>query len=251
MVSASSSGRSAPIFFVELLDLGQRLHAPARAELAFLDRQDVVLFLVEVVLVLDVADDLLEHVLDGDQAGHAAVFVDHDGHVVVVRAEVAQQHVQALRFRDEDRRAQHVAHVEGFLGVVAQQVLGQQDADHLVALALDGGEARVRRFQHVRQPFSIGLEMSTTSICERGTMMSRTDRSETWNTPSIMERASASMRLRSWASCSTSSSSARFSGSGEISAVSRSNSDRWVLASVRTSAGCSGIVGVKPLLRWA
>ena len=43
---------------------------------------DVVLALVEVVLVLDVADDLLQHVLDGDDAGHAALHQprerDHD-----------------------------------------------------------------------------------------------------------------------------------------------------------------------------
>src|SRR3546814_9736381 len=45
--------------------------------------------------VFDVADDLLEHVFDGDQPGHAAVFVDDDGHVVVIGAEFTQQHVQA------------------------------------------------------------------------------------------------------------------------------------------------------------
>jgi hypothetical protein len=69
-----------------------------RGPWAFLDRQDVVFFFVEIVFVLDVADDLFQHVFDGDQAGHAAVFIDHDGHVVVVGAEVAQQHVQALGF---------------------------------------------------------------------------------------------------------------------------------------------------------
>jgi hypothetical protein len=85
------------------------------------------------------------------------VFVDHDGHVVAVGAEVAQQHVQALRLGNEDGRAQHVAHVETLVGVIAQQVLGQQDADHLVAFAVDGREARVRGFQHVRQPALDGL----------------------------------------------------------------------------------------------
>src|SRR5471032_2103498 len=91
---------------------------------------------------------------------------------------------------------------------------------------------------------SIGLLMSMTYICERGIMMSRADKSETWNAPSIIDSASASIKLRSWASCRTSSSSARFSGSGEISAVRRSNSDRWGLASVLTPLECSCIGGV-------
>ncbi len=42
-----------------------------------------------------------------------------------------------------------------------------------------------------------GSWMSTTSICARGTMMSRACSSETCSTPSIMASASASIRLRS------------------------------------------------------
>ena len=131
---------------VEIGDLRQRLDAVAPAGLG----QDVVARLVEVVLVLDVADDLLEHVLDGDQAGHAAVLVHDDRHVVAAGAEFAQQHVQALGLGHEDRRAQHLAHVERLLaGVVAQQVLGEQHADHVVAVLADHREARVRRADHL------------------------------------------------------------------------------------------------------
>ena len=109
MVSCSSSLNSVPKVGVEVGDLGQRLDAVAAVAV----EQDVVLGLVEVVLVLDVADDLLEHVLDGHQAGDAAVLVDHDRHVVAVaRGSRLQQHVQPLRFGDEHRRAQHLAHVE-------------------------------------------------------------------------------------------------------------------------------------------
>jgi hypothetical protein len=103
--------------------------------------------LVEVVFVLDVADDLLQHVLDGDQAGDAAVLVDHDRHVVARGAELAQQDVEALGFGNEDRRAQHVAQVELAPGEIAQQVLGEQDAEHVVLAFADRPEsasARVR-----------------------------------------------------------------------------------------------------------
>ncbi len=129
---------------VELCDLGERAHAVA----AVRRRDDVAGFLVEVVFVLDVADDLLQHVLDGDQAGHAAVFVHHDREVVAVHAEVVQQHVQALRLRDEHGRAQHAAHVEFLFGVEAQQVLREQHADHVVAVLFVDGVARVRLLEH-------------------------------------------------------------------------------------------------------
>src|SRR6185369_6508998 len=40
--------------------------------------EDVALVLVDVELVLDLADDLLQHVFDGDQARYPAELVDHD-----------------------------------------------------------------------------------------------------------------------------------------------------------------------------
>src|SRR5690606_21309379 len=69
---------------VELGDLGDRAHPVALLAGNALDREDVVALLVEVELVLDVADDLLEDVLDRHQARHAAVLVDHDREMVAV-----------------------------------------------------------------------------------------------------------------------------------------------------------------------
>src|ERR1700748_3333350 len=59
---------------VELGDLGQRAYAVC----AIGRGDDVVFFLIEVVFVLDVADDLLEHILDRDEARNTAVLVDDD-----------------------------------------------------------------------------------------------------------------------------------------------------------------------------
>ena len=63
MVSNSSSEKRVPNDCVELLDARQRRHGPAAVGLL----ADA-LALVDVVLVVDVADDLLEHVLDREQA---------------------------------------------------------------------------------------------------------------------------------------------------------------------------------------
>ena len=134
--------------FVEIGDRGQRIDH----ELAVgLRRDEHRLVRVVVVLVVDLADDLLQHVLDGDQPGHAAVFVDHDRHVVARLAELAQQHVELLRFGDQHRRPQQLA--DGAGPVVgdhpAQQVLGQQDAEDLVLVLAVHREARMAGLDHV------------------------------------------------------------------------------------------------------
>ena len=64
-----------------------------------------------VVLVGDLADDLLEDVLDGDQAGRAAVLVDDDRDVVWLALHLAQQVVDRLAVGHEDGRAHHVLDV--------------------------------------------------------------------------------------------------------------------------------------------
>ncbi len=61
--------------FVELLDFGKRTHAMTSIG----GREDIAFLLVEIVFLLDVADNLLEHILDRDESGDAAVFIDDDG----------------------------------------------------------------------------------------------------------------------------------------------------------------------------
>ena len=53
-----------------------------------------------VVLVLDVADDLLDDVLEGDDAAQRAVLVDHDGEMLVAGAERLELVEQRGRFRE-------------------------------------------------------------------------------------------------------------------------------------------------------
>ena len=57
-----------------------------------------------VVLVLDIADDLLDQVLDGDEAVGAAVLVDHQRHVDVRRLHADQQVRRRHRRRHVDHR---------------------------------------------------------------------------------------------------------------------------------------------------
>ena len=133
---------------VEIADLGLRLHAMATVRLG----DDVVLALVEVVLVLDVADDLLQHVLDRDEPRHAAVLVDDDRDVVAVGAEIAQEDVQALRFGHEHGGPQRLLEVEAVgVPVVEEQLLREQDADDVVLVLADHREPGVLGLEHQRQ----------------------------------------------------------------------------------------------------
>src|SRR5690606_38302351 len=137
---------------VELFDRRQALDQEVAGG-QFLD----VVLVVDIVLVLDVADDLLQYILDGDQTRHAAIFVDDDGHMVMGRAKFLEQHIQPLGLGHTGGRAQHILDIET-IGIVfqqqRQQILGQQDAEHVVDAFADHREAGVRRFDDRGQEFT-------------------------------------------------------------------------------------------------
>ena len=128
---------------VELLDRGQRL-----------DQEGITLgadegaLIIGIVLVVDVADDFFQDILDGDQAGYTAVLIDHDRHVQMRAAEFLEQDVQALAFRNELGRAQQGAQVELLAPVegMGEQILDDQDADHMVPALVDHRQARMTGF---------------------------------------------------------------------------------------------------------
>ena len=59
--------------------------------------------LLDVVLVLDLADDLLEQVLDRHEAGRAAVLVEHDRDVDLAALELVQEVVDGQSTRARTR----------------------------------------------------------------------------------------------------------------------------------------------------
>ena len=59
---------------------------------------------LDVVFVADLADDLLEQILDRDQARRAAVFVDDDRELGLLALELLQQLRHALGLGHERRR---------------------------------------------------------------------------------------------------------------------------------------------------
>ena len=99
-VSHSSCGQVDVEQLVDLVDRGAAGHAQRAVGQAF-DAG-----LVDVVLVGDLADDLLEQVLHRDETGGAAVLVDDDRHVELLGLHLAQQLGDALRLGHEVRGPQ-------------------------------------------------------------------------------------------------------------------------------------------------
>ena len=93
--------------------------------------------LLDVVLVDDLADQLLEAVLQRDQAGDAAVLVGDDREVELAGLHLAHQPGDRLVLGDEAHRAGEVERrrVAAALALGADQVLGVGEPDDVVAVA--------------------------------------------------------------------------------------------------------------------
>ncbi len=60
------------------------------------DRDNVACGLVRVVLVINLADNLLKHIFNRNQAGDGTELIDHERHMVSFQAEFFQKHVCGL-----------------------------------------------------------------------------------------------------------------------------------------------------------
>ncbi len=101
------------------------------------------------VLVPDLADDLLEQILHRHNAQRAAVFVGDDRHVHLGALEVAEDFAELLGFKDKIRRLQQalqVGHVA--VGKRFKIVARVQDADNIVGRVFKDRNARVTVFEN-------------------------------------------------------------------------------------------------------
>ena len=108
----------------------------------------------KVVLVLDLADDLLQQVLERHDSLDGAVLVDDERQVLVLAPELAEERGEVLRLRDDVGRTHDLldgdvldpAVVEG-----AEEVADVEDADDVVERAAVDGIAGVRGVDHRRK----------------------------------------------------------------------------------------------------
>ena len=143
--SWSPSGRSrAPSMLLEHLDRGARVGD--QAAVGALDEARAV---GHIMLVLDLADDLLDHILDRDQPVDAAELVDHHRDMGARLAHLHEQVEDRHRRRDEQHLAQHRRRLRlAALGDRAEHILDMDEADHVIErLAIDRN-ARMTLLDH-------------------------------------------------------------------------------------------------------
>ncbi|MNO83832.1 hypothetical protein D3C76_751570 [compost metagenome] len=101
---------------------------------------------VQAVFILELANDLLEDVFQGDDAQHFAVLVHHHAHAALLFVEVQQLHLQGRALGHEiGLVAGSEQHLQGQLGL-GQQVadqLGIEDCFNLVDVAVVHRQAGV------------------------------------------------------------------------------------------------------------
>ena len=150
MVSYSSSENAVPKYSLNS-DIGVRARTENSRSLSRL----IVLVILDVVLVVDFADDLLDHILDGHQPAYAAVLIHHHGQMIVAHAKFLEQHVEPLAFGHEHDGAHELADLERLAvrDLQAQQILGEQDAENLIAVLADDRKAGMTRLDHELDQF--------------------------------------------------------------------------------------------------
>ena len=97
-----------------------------------------------VKLVFNLADNLFQHIFNGDQPRRAAKLVYHDSQMVTVASEFAQQIVQPLALGHKHRRAQQGAHIQLGRALQLEQIFGHQNTNDVLAVAVIHRKARVR-----------------------------------------------------------------------------------------------------------
>ena len=164
-------GERAAELLVEVVD-GERAVDPDRVVADPLDR-----LIRQVELVFDLADDLLEQVLERDDPLHRAVLVDDDGQVLVRAAELREQGGEVLRLGHHRHRTDEVGDLDrGEPAIVhgLDQVADVQHADDVVERLAVHGVAGEGGSSTACSASSAGrlTEIATTS--GRGTITSET-----------------------------------------------------------------------------
>ena len=106
------------------------------------------------MLVADVADDLLQNVLERDETHHLAIFVDDEGEMGLALQEGLELILERRRLRHEPGLSM-ISSILRLRGVAArrveraQEVLGVQHADEIIRALAPQRHARVGRGEHL------------------------------------------------------------------------------------------------------
>ena len=120
-------------------------------------------------LLFDLADHLLEQILDAHQPGGAAVLVEDDGELGVLAPHGGEHHIDARGLGNVGHGTHRVPLGFGFLREHAQDVLDVEDADDVIQVFAIHGVVGVR--EETRSPyyvsFPLALRWRSRTTCTR------------------------------------------------------------------------------------
>ena len=118
---------------IEILEL----HIGADMPFAVVELAQVFFRILKIVLIRNFADDLFEHVLDGDEAGDTTILVHHNRHVLLRLQKRRQECGSPYRVRDQQWRVHHVSHAGVGPALIrqAEQVADVRHAHHVIERA--------------------------------------------------------------------------------------------------------------------
>ena len=108
----------------------------------------------KVMLVLDVADNFFENILQGHKAHHLAIFIDNKGEMGFTLQKGLKLVLQRGCIRHKPRIQRNIGNIElfrfAFGGIIsAQQVFGMNHADNIVRIVAPQWQAGIGRGQHL------------------------------------------------------------------------------------------------------
>ena len=112
------------------------------------DLDDVVVFL-RVVLILDVSDDFLNEILNGNKSYADSVLIEHYGHGIGIRLHGVQKIIGLLIFIYIQWLSHDVTNAEiiDIMGcLVEEEILNMKDTDHVISGVLIYRNSRIRYF---------------------------------------------------------------------------------------------------------
>ena len=108
-------------------------------------------------LIIDVADNLLQHVLNREETGHFTELIHDESEMLMLALEFLQEKIQRHRFRDELCLSQML--LQPIVGVEkrGKEILGVKESLYVTEITFNYREARVSALIRFPQPLVLGL----------------------------------------------------------------------------------------------
>lgn len=157
--------------------VGQFVERHCAVDEKFMVVQPLEACLTHVELILNLTDQFLDHIVEGDHADGAAELIDHEGEVSVAVEEKLQQLVERHQFRHGMQRTLDLRQIRRRLMDDRQHVLHVDQTERVLEMAVDQRKTGVFDSMAALRLVVKSRWISSATMDVRGVMMPRTMRS--------------------------------------------------------------------------